>query len=223
MVGIGKLIAATVLVTASCAVGQVIPTTNAAEVRPASGPSARAVVEQATREALEALRDRSTPIAKRLDRVREIAAAHLDFAALARLAMGEHWRELSPAQREQLVREFRQHLLTVYGQMIEAYKDEDAVVSEDHAESRGDWTVRQQLLGHPRPNGARPGIGVVSYRMRQRDGEWKAIDMSVEGLSVAALFRAQFQAVIASGGNERLIQLLHEKNAEPEAAPGAGK
>ena len=49
---------------------------------------------------------------------------------------------------------------------------------------------------------------VVDYRLRQTSGQWKIIDVIIEGVSLVSNFRSQFQDVVASGGPERLLALL---------------
>jgi phospholipid transport system substrate-binding protein len=54
--------------------------------------------------------------------------------------------------------------------------------------------------------------------MRLKDERWRLIDVSIEGIGMAAGFRAQFQAVMTKGGIDRVLQILREKNASREKA-----
>jgi phospholipid transport system substrate-binding protein len=58
---------------------------------------------------------------------------------------------------------------------------------------------------------------LVDYRLRQRDGQWKIIDVIVERVSLVSNFRSQFQEIVSNGGPDRLITLLKEKNAKGES------
>jgi phospholipid transport system substrate-binding protein len=49
------------------------------------------------------------------------------------------------------------------------------------------------------------------------DGQWKIIDVIVEGVSLVSNFRSQFQDIVANGGPDKLITLLKEKNAKGES------
>ncbi len=42
------------------------------------------------------------------------------------------------------------------------------------------------------------------------------IDIIIEGVSMVSNYRSQFQEIMASGGPERLLKLLREKNAKGE-------
>jgi len=52
--------------------------------------------------------------------------------------------------------------------------------------------------------------------LRQRNGEWKIIDVLIERVSLVSNYRSQFQAIMANGGIDRLLELLREKNASGE-------
>ncbi len=75
------------------------------------------------------------------------------------------------------------------------------------AESRkSDVVVRIRILG-----GNFDGA-FVDFWMRESDGQWRAIDVIFEGVSLVRNLYEQFQAVLSDGGPERLIQSLGEKN-----------
>jgi phospholipid transport system substrate-binding protein len=52
----------------------------------------------------------------------------------------------------------------------------------------------------------------MNYRMRDRDGEWYAIDVVIEGVSMIANFRSQVQEIVSQRGADGLIEALREKN-----------
>jgi len=82
-------------------------------------------------------------------------------------------------------------------------------------EADGDVTVLTKIIGDK--DGKRQDLAKVDYRLRKR-GEWRVIDVTVEGVSLVANFRSQFQSIMANGGINRLLSLLHEKNAAGEGA-----
>lgn len=177
----------------------------AAEAEP---PSARDVVGGELQSALAVLRDAKLTAAQKREKVGQIADRHTDFETLARLTLGKYWRDLSADQRTAFVEAFRRHLSHIYGSLLNGYTDEDVTVAADHREANGDWTVQLRVIGTV--NGARQELATVDCRLR-RKAEWKVIDVSAAGVSVAALFRAQFQEIMANGGYDRLIKLLRDK------------
>jgi phospholipid transport system substrate-binding protein len=184
----------------------------------ASAPAARALVTKAMRDVETILRDAKLSRDEKRDKVRALADENIDFETMGRLAMGANWRDLSEAQRNDFTKEFRQHVINTYAHFTDDYGDEDLVVSGDNGETRGDWTVQTRIMGMK--DGARQELAKVDYRLRQTGGTWKIIDITIEGVSMMANFRAQFQDIMTSGGFAKLIKLLREKNAAGAGEPG---
>ena len=180
----------------------------AADVEP---PSARDVVESQIKNALAVLRDAKLTPAQKREKISQIAQQNTDFQTLSRLTLGRYWRDLSADQQATFVEEFKKHLSNTYGKFLDGYGGEDVKVIGDHREPNGDWTVQMRIIGTI--NGTRHDLAKVTCRLR-RKSEWKAIDVIVEGISVVAIFRAQFQEIMANGGFDKLLALLREKVGE---------
>jgi phospholipid transport system substrate-binding protein len=122
--------------------------------------------------------------------------------------LARNWNGLTDEQKKAFTEEFKQHLSVTYGKNVESYNNEKVQIVGDRDEGRGDWAVQTKIL---RPQGG--GDILVDYRLRQVNGEWKVIDLVIERVSLVSNFRSQFQDVMANGGIDRLLKLLHEKNA----------
>jgi phospholipid transport system substrate-binding protein len=171
----------------------------------------RTVVVQQTVDAVVAVvADKSLTADQKRAKIQDIVYDHFDFNTLARLVLARNWKQLSPEQQKDFVEEFKKHLSMTYGKNVETYNNERAEVTGDRAEPGGDWTVKTKIL--------RPGAAdvLVDYRVRQEDGAWKAIDVIIEGVSLVANFRSQFQEIVSNQGPQKLIDLLREKNAKGE-------
>jgi len=177
----------------------------------ADPPSARDVVDSQIKNALAILRDAKLTQAQKREKIGEIADQHTDFETLSRLTLGRYWRDLSADQRAAFVEEFKKHLSNTYGNLLDGYTGEDVKVTGDRREPNGDWTVQTRIIGTI--NGTRQELAKVDCRLR-RNAEWKVIDVIVEGVSLVAIFRAQFQEIMANGGFDRLLRLLREKVGE---------
>jgi phospholipid transport system substrate-binding protein len=173
--------------------------------------SARAVIEKLTREVLVILRDSTLARPQQRRQITNLAYGILDFDTLSRLTLGLNWRSLTAAQQTDFVREYRQHLANTYGHTTDEYTDEDIAIASDRAETNGDWTVLTRIIGTK--DGTRQEIAKVEYRLRKKDDAWKIIDVTIDGVSLMANFRAQFQEIMANGGIDRLLKLLRDKNA----------
>jgi phospholipid transport system substrate-binding protein len=172
----------------------------------------RAVVEATTTAALQVLRDQGLSADDKRRRIEDIVYARVDFETFTRLVLARGWSQLNATQQQEFIQEFKRHLSLTYGRNVESYRNEHVTITEDREEARGDWTVKTKIL--------RTGGGadiLVDYRLRKKDGSWRIIDIIIEGVSMVSNYRSQFQEIMASGGPERLLHLLREKNAKGEA------
>jgi phospholipid transport system substrate-binding protein len=197
------------------AAAMVLLASTAAPVRAAdTAPGAKAVIEHVTQAALAVLRDKSLSATERRQKTRQIAFDSMDFNVLSRLAMGRYWRNLTDAQRAEFVVEFKKRVAGTYGHTSDEYTDEDIKVAADRQESDGDWTVQTKIIGTK--DGTRQEIAKVDYRLRQKDSQWKIIDVTIDNVSLAMNFRSQFQDIMNNGGFDQLMKVLREKNASDE-------
>ena len=173
--------------------------------------AARAAIDRLNREVLGILRDATLERPQKRQKVTNLAYGSLDFETLSRLTLGQYWRGLTPAQQADFVQEYKKHLANTYGHTTDEYTDEDIAIASDRQETNGDWTVLTRIIGTK--DGTRQEIAKVEYRLRQKEGAWKVIDVTIDGVSLMANFRAQFQEIMANGGIDRMMKLLRDKNA----------
>lgn len=165
---------------------------------------------------IRVLKDDTRSTAEKRAEVERIVYGAVDFDTLSRLVMARNWSRLTPAQQDEFEREFRRHLSATYGRRVESYSNETVDVTGGREEARGDYTVKTVI----RRGGGNADIE-VDYRLRKQGGEWKIIDFVIEGISLVANFRSQFQEIMSSGGATELLAALRKKNAE-EAAGDVG-
>ncbi len=168
------------------------------------------VIETVSSQVLAVLRERSVESSIRRTKVEEIIYRYVDFETLSRLVMARNWRKLSDAEKSEFMREFKKHLSNTYGDNIDNYRNEKVAILSEREEKRGDVTVKSTIV--------RGGGGddvMVDYRLRKRDDNWRIIDVVIEGVSLVANFRSQFQEIISSKGIDELLRLLREKNLDP--------
>ena len=168
----------------------------------------REVVQSTSDEVLAVLAEKDLSKQERRDKVRTIVLRSMDFETLSRLVLARNWSRFSPAQQQEFIQEFQDHLASVYGRRLDDYRNEKVSIVGDRREPNGDSTVQTKIL-----RGGGSNDIEVDYRLRESNGQWKVIDFIVEEISMVANFRSQFQDIVASGGPEKLLQLLKEKTA----------
>jgi phospholipid transport system substrate-binding protein len=173
--------------------------------------SPTAVVQQTTDAVVAVLAEKKLAAVEKRHKIDEIVYAHFDFETLSKLVLARNWKDLTPEQQKAFVEEFKRHLSLTYGKNVETYNNERAVVIGDRAEAHDDWTVKTKVI---RPNAEDI---LVDYRLRKEVAGWRVIDVIIEGVSLVANFRSQFQEIISHDGAAKLIDLLREKNAKGES------
>ena len=177
----------------------------------AAAESPRAVIQETTDAVLAVLADKGLSADQKRHKIEDIVYLHFDFETLSRLVLARNWKQLSAEQQKAFVEEFKRHLSVTYGKNVETYNNERVAITGDRAEARDDWTVKTKIV---RPNA---DDILVDYRLRKDGGEWRVIDVVIEGVSLVANFRSQFQEIINTQGADKLIELLRDKNAKGES------
>ena len=174
-----------------------------------------ALVRKTTDEIVSQIKKDKTLVSnsrKLLDLVDTVVLPHFNFTRMTMLAVGRPWQNATPAQREQLVQQFRTLLVRTYSTALEQYSSQTidvrpASVKPGDAEA----SVRMQINqpgGQPIP---------MDYRMEKTPNGWKVFDVSVEGVSIVTTYRSTFNAEITKGGIDGLIKTLAEQNRRLES------
>jgi phospholipid transport system substrate-binding protein len=151
--------------------------------------------------------------AERREAIRRVASGIFDFQETARRALGRHWQERTPQEREEFVKLFSDLLEQSYARQIEQYQGERIVyagesVDGDHA------TVKTKIT-------TAKGTEIpVDYRMLREGDHWRVYDVLIEGVSLVGNYRTQFTKIIETQSYRDLVQKLRAKAFE---APGVGK
>jgi len=134
--------------------------------------------------------------------------AAYDFDFMASKALGRYWRKLDAAQKDRWREAFTEMTVTTYATRFNGYSGEKLDIDSAEPSSRGTVVVRTQIV----PTGDDPVS--INYRMRSRNGQWKAIDVYLNGtVSELALRRSEYTTALKRDGFEKLVASLAEKAA----------
>ena len=136
--------------------------------------------------------------------VRRIAEEIFDLGEMTRRTLGPHWQRRTEAERAEVVTLFADLLERAYFTRIAAYSGEKIIVLGDSID--GDLaTVRTQIV-------TQQGTEIpVNYRMLRRGDRWMVYDVSIEGVSLVANYRAQFNRIIQTSSYQALVDKLRSK------------
>ncbi len=138
----------------------------------------------------------------------EITTPYIDFARLSRLVLGRYWRQASDEQRQRFMREFRAHLVRTYATAMFRYIDADFVFKPAKYKP-GDRQVIVKTETIPGDGRPRFPMNYVVYRA---DSGWKAMDVTIEGISIVTTLRNIVRSEIQNKSLDGVIAELAEKN-----------
>ena len=149
--------------------------------------------------------------AERHDEVRKIADEIFDYPDTARRALGPHWNERTPQEREEFTRLFGDLLDRSYISKIDLYQGEKVkYVGETIT---GDEAVVKTMIATKSGNDV-----PVDYRMHVKNGGWRVYDVIIEGVSLVSNYRSQFNKIVQTESYESLVQKLKARAATPAAS-----
>jgi phospholipid transport system substrate-binding protein len=137
-----------------------------------------------------------------------------DFPLMIRIALGPTWRELNDAQRAQLTELFTHMSIANYAARFDGYGGERFELLGEEPGPRDAVLVKSRIV--------RPGKDAVelNYLLREFDDGWRIIDVLLDArYSELARQRAEFAAILRSGGVPDLVATLERKIAQL-TAPG---
>jgi phospholipid transport system substrate-binding protein len=134
---------------------------------------------------------------------------HFDVQYSARLVLGKHNRDITPAQRERFINAFENSLVQNYGTALAEFTANRLKVFPSHVDPNAkSTTVRSEIR---RDDGS---TVPVDYTLHLTDGGWKAWDVVISGISYVKSFRDDFGAEIDQKGIDAVIDRM-EKGGRP--------
>jgi phospholipid transport system substrate-binding protein len=143
--------------------------------------------------------------------VDQIVVPHFDFEKITQQAVGKHWRDATPAQRQGLTNGFREVLIRTYAKALLNYSGQDIrYLPVKPGQRENTVTVPTEV----RERGG-PAVP-IDYRMYDKDGKWLVYDLVVDNVSLIANYRDSFNTEIRRDGIDALIRHLGQMNQKGE-------
>jgi phospholipid transport system substrate-binding protein len=123
---------------------------------------------------------------------------------MAKRTLGTQWAKLTDKQRQEFVDLFRTLLTNTYIDRIENYAGEQVQYLNERLQE-GFAEVRTKIASgkaeYP-----------MDYRLLNKSGEWRVYDIVLDGVSLVANYRGQFNKILHSSGYDDLVQKLRTKS-----------
>jgi phospholipid transport system substrate-binding protein len=141
-----------------------------------------------------------------------------DFGEMAKRSLGQHWTQRTPAQRGDFVRLFTDLIQHSYISKVDQHGGAKMIFLGETVD--GDHAVVQTKI--PLSNGNEMPL---DYRMHSTADRWQVYDLSLDGISLVANYRAQFNKIIRTASYEALVAKLssHQTEFSAPATTARGK
>ncbi len=133
---------------------------------------------------------------------------NFNFARMTQLAMGRNWAKASPEQQTALTKEFQTLLVRTYSGALSNFKN-NTIDYKPLRVAAGETDVTVKTVIN-QANGQ--GIPIDYSLEKGADGNWKAYDIVVAGVSLVTNYRDEFNTVIRDQSVDALLKQLQAKN-----------
>ena len=133
----------------------------------------------------------------------------LDYAELAKRALGAHEARATPAQRTEFAALLRQLVERSYQKNLEGTLDYEVRYLGATAGANG---VIVRTIAKSRTNGREPEVS-IDYTLHQVNGAWRVYDVTTDGVSLVSSYRDSFRTSIARRGIDGMLAAMRERLA----------
>jgi phospholipid transport system substrate-binding protein len=171
-----------------------------------------AAVAQAEPAPEQFIKDRQSELTAALrkgdrSKVDDVFDVMIDYAAIAKDSLGEHWGSLSTDQRAQFICILRNLVSRAYRRDLEKTLDYDVQFNGGNKVERGHLVktvATSKTDDHEEPVS-------IDYVVHEVDGKLKVRDILTEDSSLVGNYNAQFRRIIKKKGFDVLIEKMEKK------------
>ena len=153
---------------------------------------------------------------ERRTQIRQAVLQRFGFEEMAQRTLAQHWRTLTPPQRQEFVALFTDLLEGSYvNRMVHANPESQSVRYVKETIEQDQAAVHTEI-GNPRDAPA-----TVEYRLLHKAGDWKVYDIVIEGISLVNNYRTQFNTIITKDSYAGLVKQMRLKRDQENAGSAA--
>ncbi len=182
-----------------------------------SSSRAQAFVENLAQTAIAELTNKNLSLSEQQTRFRRIVEQNVAVKSIARWVIGgRHWRRTTEEQRERYLSLFTDLMVATYAHRFQDYQGETIRIQSVQPIDESQTIVRSRIQ--------RPGADrelQIDWRVRETSGQFRVIDVMVEGLSMAQTQRSEFASFMRANGNRMDLLLTELERRLANAQNGA--
>ncbi len=147
------------------------------------------------------------PASDKQARLQSIFTGKVDTNFVGRFVLGPNWRAATPAQQQAYISAYGPFIIHNYSAKLTHYSGQSYTLKDARTDADGSYLVTMTI------SGGNSGDATVDYRLRAGGaGGYQLTDIIVEGVSLLATQRSEFNSIEQSKGLDYLITQLKAKS-----------
>ncbi len=148
---------------------------------------------------------------ERRDILHKLLRERFDEEAFASRALGAHWRKRTKEEKQEFVKIFSDLLERTYLKKIDAYLAKAGSFSGKNILYLNETVKGRYVVVETKVITNKDTKIPIHYLFKNKQGNWLACDIAIEGVSLVKNYRAQFKEILANSSFKELIAKLKSK------------
>lgn len=169
-------------------------------------------VDKVAHEIIGIVKNKTSPASAKDPQILEVLKRNFDIKWMSKFTLGKHYKELSEDQKKQYFDLYTYYLLANYSPILMKYSDEKYNIVRVMKADKNSYDVDVDIIRNEGPK-----IKLRYHITEEKQNEYKAVDMLIEGVSTILNQRSEFAHIVQSRGIEGFLQELRNKKASRES------
>lgn len=150
------------------------------------------------------------PVAQKRQKFEEIFVTDADMDMIVKFVLSRAYKTASPEQREAFKAAFIDNFVATWADRFTKYSGESINFTSTRQDKKEFWSTSEIQV----PDSDKPIV--VLWRMREKNGALKVVDLVAEGVSMLQNYRNEYTSVLQQNNGDvaKLTAMLKKKNAD---------
>ena len=155
--------------------------------------------------AIDILSDNEMLEGEKNSKFTDLVMSAIDLNLISKFVLSKTWKNATDDQKERYIQAFKNYFINSYANKLDQYSGEQVEVVD--AEEAGKYVIVNSFIYREGTDTLKINL---KWRLLNRDGEIKIIDLNIEGISLIIAQREEFQSFLANneGDLEKLIEKI---------------
>jgi len=153
---------------------------------------------------------------KTFELIQKYAVPHFDFPIMCRWILGKNLNKASQEQRYAFINGFKTLVVYTYAKTLMSHSVKEIKYLPVQSDPSSNLAMVKVEIWTDRSTHTIGSANTIllNYKMHINNGEWKVIDITVNGISLVRSYRGIFTSEIRKNGFDSLIARLTERNSK---------